>query len=225
MQPNQYSDFEIIDKISGGEIKLYEVLIRRYNGLLYKIARSYGYQHDDAQDLMQEVYISAFYNLSKFEKRASFKTWITRIMVNECFQKKQKLSFKKEIKVPMKESENTNPMFHQAHNSEKMLVNKELGHVLENALHKIPEEYRIVFTLRELNGLSTAETMEALNLSESNVKVRLNRVKKMLRAEIEKMYSPTDIFEFNLIYCDRMVDRVMTEIEKRNNLIPANEKL
>ena len=92
------------------------------------------------------------------------------------------------------------------------MVNKELGNVLENALKRIPEDYRIVFTLRELNGLSVADTTEALRISESNVKVRLNRAKKLLRTEIERMYSPEEIYEFNLRYCDRMVERVMKEI-------------
>ena len=66
--------------------------------------------------------------------------------------------------------------------------------------------------MRELNGLNIAETAEALNISETNVKARLSRAKTMLRSEIEKMYSPEDIYEFNLVYCDRMVERVMAKI-------------
>jgi len=91
-------------------------------------------------------------------------------------------------------------------------MNKEFRNIVENALHKIPEEYRLVFTLRELNGFSVAEAAEILAISESNVKVRLNRAKTMLRSQMEKMYAPEDIFEFNLIYCDRIVERVMTKI-------------
>ena len=92
------------------------------------------------------------------------------------------------------------------------MANTELGNVIENALRRIPEDYRIVFTLRELNGLSTADTVEALHISESNVKVRLNRARKMLQTEIVKMYSPEEIFDFNLRYCDGMVERVMQRI-------------
>jgi RNA polymerase sigma-70 factor (ECF subfamily) len=72
-----------------------------------------------------------------------------------------------------------------------------------------------VFSLRELNGMSTAETAEAMDISETNVKVRLNRAKHMLREIVEKMYSPEDIFEFNLIYCDAIVNKVMTAIYKQ----------
>ncbi|WP_245804151.1 sigma-70 family RNA polymerase sigma factor [Chryseolinea serpens] len=133
-------------------------------------------------------------------------------MLNHCFQKKQKFSFQNEITADT--TPPATPMFQQPANTEKSLVNKELGRVLENALSRIDEEYRIVFTLRTLNELSVAETMEVLDLSESNVKVRLNRAKKMLRSEIEKMYSPEDIFEFNLVYCDGMVSRVMMALDR-----------
>lgn len=214
-QFEQYNDFEIVNKIIEGDTKLYEILIRRHNPSLYKIGRTYQYNHQDTEDLMQETYISAFYSLPKFENRSSFKTWLIRIMLNNCFQKKQKFSFKNETSVENIQSEKTNPMFQQPVSTEKTIINKELGHVLENALTKIPDDYRMVFTLRELNGLSTIETTEALNITETNVKVRLNRAKKLLRSEIEKMYSPDDIFEFNLVYCDAMVAAVMLTLKNK----------
>src|SRR5690606_20317785 len=126
-------------------------------------------------------------------------------------QKKHRLQYVKET-VMAGAPENQKPIFHEALNTEKMMINKELGNVLEQALNHIPEDYRIVFTLRELNGLSVAETQAALALSESNVKVRLNRARKLLRTEIEKMYSVEEIYEFNLRYCDGMVERVMRAI-------------
>ncbi len=207
-----YKDTEIIDKILKGENQLYELLIRRHNPFLYRIGRSYNYNHHDTEDLMQETYINAFYSLPKFEGKSSFKTWITRIMLNNCHHKKEKFSFKNEKAVDEIRIEKNNPLFHHQMNTEKKLLNKELGNVLENALGKIPEDYRLVFILRELNGLSTTETSEAVNISEANVKVRLNRAKTMLRSEIEKMYSPDEIYEFNLIYCDRIVENVMAKI-------------
>jgi len=213
----QYSDLEIIEKINEGDVKLFEILIRRYNPFLYKIGRTYRYNHQDTEDLMQDAYVNTFFSLKKFEHRSSFKTWITRIMLNLCYQRKHKLSFKNEITGDDIQNEKSNIMFHQSTNNEKITVNKELGRVLENAIHQIPEDYRIVFSLRELNGLSVAETAEALNITESNVKVRLNRAKTMLQKEIKKMYSPEEIFEFNLIYCDAMVDRVMSKINELKN--------
>jgi len=214
-QFEQYTDREVISQVIDGKEGLYEILIRRYNSFLYKIGRTYRYNHQDTEDLMQETYISAYCNLEKFENRSSFKTWITRIMLNQCYQRRHKLSFKNEISSDDLLTEKSKVMFHHTSN-QNTTVNKELGRVLENAIHEIPEDYRIVFTLRELNGLSVAETAAALEISEGNVNVRLNRAKAMLRSEIEKMYSPEEIFEFNLIYCDGMVEKVMSKIKEIN---------
>jgi RNA polymerase sigma-70 factor (ECF subfamily) len=139
-------------------------------------------------------------------------------MMNYCFKKNQKLSFKKEIISDRIYTDKPDSMFHGYPNNEKSILNKELGRVIENALIQLPEDYRIVFTLRELNGMSVADTSATLNISESNVKVRLNRAKTMLRSRIEKMYSPQEIFEFNLVYCNSMVDKVMACIQRLNQV-------
>ena len=192
---------------------MFEILIRRNNPYLYKLGMSYGYKHEDVEDLMQEAFIAAYLSLEKFEARSSFKTWITRIMLNQCYQKAQKLSFKFE-KANDILNEKTTPMFesNQSTDTYRSVLNNELSNVIVGALISIPLEYRMVFSLRELNGMSTAETAEALDISETNVKARLNRAKQMLREKVEKMYTPEDIFEFNLIYCNRIVNGVMKAI-------------
>jgi RNA polymerase sigma-70 factor (ECF subfamily) len=209
-------DTELIDRIRKGERDLFEILIRRNNPYLYKLGMSYGYKHEDVEDLMQEALIAAYMNLGKFEGRSSFKTWITRIMLNQCYHKAQKLSFKNE-KAKGHINEKTTPMFesNQSSDTYKSVLNNELSNIVGNALISIPIEYRMVFSLRELNGMSTAETAELLDISETNVKVRLNRAKQMLREKVEKMYSPEDIFEFNLIYCNKITDGVMKAINNR----------
>ncbi len=208
----EYSDNEIVAKICQGETGLFEILVRRYNSYLYKIGRNYNYSHEDTEDLMQECYLSVFASLSGFESRSTFKTWIIQIMLNKCFQKKEKLSFQNEINMPSNDTEPFSPLFHQSNHTEGKVLSKELGHIIEQSLLTMPENHRLVFTLRELNGLNVAETSEVLKLSESNVKTQLNRAKVFMRAAIEKMYSPTDIFEFNLVHCDKMVHRVMSKI-------------
>jgi len=212
----QYTDLEVVQKIVAGEVELFEIVIRRYNSFLYKTGRSYNYNHEDTQDLMQDTYIDVFTNLSRFENRSSFKTWIIKIMLNNCFRKQQKWSFKNVA--PTEINDKSLPMFsnHQHTDTNKAVTNKELNFVIENALLQVPIDYRIVFTLREVNGLSVAETADNLNISESNVKVRLNRAKTMLRKEVEKSYSAEDIFEFNLVYCDAMVKRVMDKLKNLN---------
>jgi RNA polymerase sigma-70 factor (ECF subfamily) len=115
-------------------------------------------------------------------------------------------------------NEKSTPMFsnNQPIDTNKTVINGELNYVIENALLQIPMDYRIAFTLREINGLNVAETADILNISEGNVKVRLNRAKAMLRKEVEKSYSSEDIFEFNLIHCSAMVENVMSKLQKLN---------
>ncbi|GAL86041.1 RNA polymerase, sigma-24 subunit, ECF subfamily [Sporocytophaga myxococcoides] len=213
MKLDQYSDGEIIQKILEGEIALFEILIRRNNAHLYKTGRAYSYSHEDTQDLMQDTFINAYINLAGYENRASFKTWITKIMLNNCFRKKQKSGYKNEIPDEIKTE--CTPMFadEQSADMTKTILTKELGLVIENALQQLPLDYRLVFSLREINGMNVSETSDILGISESNVKVRLNRAKGMLKKEIEKSYTPSEIFEFNLVYCDAMVKRVMVEIK------------
>ncbi len=212
----QYPDAEIIQKIIGGEVALFEILIRRNNPVLYKVGRSYNYDHEDTQDLMQDTFMDAYTNLAKFENRASFKTWIIKIMLNNCFRKQQKFNFKNEVVTKI--NDKSIPMFSSPRQTDtnKTIINRELSFIIENALQKVPVDYRMVFSLREINGLNLSETAEALSISEANVKVRLNRAKTMLRKEIEKSYTAEDIYEFNLVYCDAIVNNVMTKIKNLN---------
>lgn len=207
-----YSDLEIIQHVLEGEIALFEILMRRYNAVLYKTGRAYNYNHEDTQDLMQESWINVYENLKTFENRSTFKTWAIKIMLHNCYHKNKKFSFKNEVSIEINEKSTLMYRNPQHTDTNRNMNSKELNHVIEAALQNIPIDYRIVFSLREMNGLNVSETAETLHISESNVKVRLNRAKAMLRKELEKSYTTEDIFEFNLKYCDRMVDRVMIVI-------------
>ena len=204
-----------------GEQALYEIIIRRYNPYLFKVGRSYNFNHADTEDLMQDTFVSAYTGLSGFENRSSLKTWLVKIMLSHCYHKRRKFSFKNEFPSNVIEHIDGIPMFsHTNSNPAKTMLNNELKHVLEEALVQVPEKYRMVFTLRELNGMSITETSEALDISESNVKVRHKRAKVMLQREIRKMYTPEEIFEFNLIYCNRIVSNVLVRIRPRNESTP-----
>jgi RNA polymerase sigma factor (sigma-70 family) len=207
-----FSELEIIQKILNGEAGLFEILIRRNNPFLYKTGRAYGYNPEDTKDLVQETFINAYLNLSKFENRSSFKSWVIKIMLNNCFQKQRKFSFKNEITGTNAIYEKSTPMYadQQYTDADRIVVNYELRRVIEKALQQISIDYRMVFSMREISGLTISETAKTLNITEVNVKVRLNRAKSMLRKEIGKMYSPEDIYEFNLNYC--VVNSVMEKI-------------
>ncbi|HWI90467.1 MAG TPA: sigma-70 family RNA polymerase sigma factor [Flavisolibacter sp.] len=212
------SEEEIIQKILDGELALFEILIRRYNAILYKIARSYNFNHDEAQDLLQETHIAAYQNLKKFESRSSYKTWIAKIMVNKCLYKLSYGSSKYEVSHQIAD-ENYQPMFSSKKQStEANVLNRELSAILEKSLENIPVHYRTVFVLREVEGLSVAETADMLNLTPVNVKVRLNRAKTLLQKELEKYYSKAQLYDFNLVYCDIVVKNVFDAISKINGL-------
>ncbi len=209
----ELSEAAIIERILLGEKSLYEIIVRRLNPYLYKIGRSYNYNHDDTQDLMQDTFIDAYKSLSQFEGRANFKTWIIRIMINNCYRKKEKSSFKNERTFEI--HEHAQPLYAtMKQDTQHIVQNRELGHILEGALGQLSEDYRMVFSLREINGLSVAETASVLNITEENVKVRLHRAKSMLRKEVEKSYSPNELFEFHATYCNAMTTRVMNIINE-----------
>jgi RNA polymerase sigma-70 factor (ECF subfamily) len=203
------SEEEIIKKIIAGEKALFEILIRRYNSALYKIARCYGFNHHDAEDIMQETHVSAYTNLKNFQHKASYKTWVSKILIHKCVYKLSYGYFKNEQPGSDIIYENVKPMFNQPKiATEKIVLNKELSKVLEKSLAEIPLTYRTVFILREVEGFSTAETAELMNSTPVNVKVRLSRAKALLQKKVENFYSSADIFEFNAVYCDAMVRRV-----------------
>ncbi len=220
LQPNisYTSDEEIIEKILGGETMLFELLIRRYNPLLYKIARSYGFNHQDAEDLMQESHFSAFQYLKNFRGDASYKTWITKIHLNKCYQKLNDHHHKHEETSNdfFTDQDFLEPINTASRETEKKIINKELGKVLEESLQRIPLSYRSVFVLREIEGFSIIETAELLGITPVNVKVRLNRAKAMLQKQLEKFYSEADLYEFHLMYCDKIVKHVFERISAIN---------
>ena len=204
MNPSQTNvtldDIEIISQVVSGNTDRYQEIVRRYNGYLYKVGKSYGYRHAEIEDLMQETYINAYMNLKKFENRSSFKTWIVRIMLNTCYHKAQRAAYKNEEFADHEQAEESEAMFENRNTeTREMVQNNELKRVLEDAIHHIPETYRMVFTLRQLNGMSIHETANALKISEGNVKVRFNRSKAMLQNEIKKTYTSAEIFNYSSI--------------------------
>lgn len=213
------SETSIINRIIAGDAALFEILIRRYNSVLYKIARSYGFNHQDAEDLIQETHIAAYLKLNQFEGRSAYKTWISKIMVNKCLYKLNHGVGKNE-KTNETIDETATPLFSttNAQGVEIIVMNKEFSNFLEASLNSLSPIYRTVFVLREMEGFSVAETSELLNITEVNVKVRLNRAKTMLQHHVQQLYNSTEIYEFNRVYCDRVVNNVFKKIFANQNL-------
>jgi RNA polymerase sigma factor (sigma-70 family) len=207
---DKMDDLAALDRVLAGDIACYEVIIRRYNPLVYKIGRSYGLQHEDVQDAMQDTFISAYENLSQFQRKSQLSTWLIRIMINKCLYKMNM----QEKNIPLNTSGENASLQQQMPMVEpgKFPLQTELKKILELSLEKLPEQYRLVFLLRETENFSIAQTAEALNITALNVKVRLHRAKAMMRESLEQWYSHSDIYEFNLRYCTAVVENVLSRI-------------
>jgi RNA polymerase sigma-70 factor (ECF subfamily) len=207
-------DSEIIARVLQGEKDLYALLVRRYNQRLYRVGMSMINDDAEVEDVMQVAYIKAYENLAQFEFKAVFSTWLTRILINECLLRirKRKRSF------PVDTTTMNNEMYQQLTTDTqtpfKKVLNSELKNILQEAIQKLPEKYRTVFIMREIENMNVAETQECLDLSEVNVKVRLNRAKALLRNSLSTYYKKEEILHFHLTRCDRIVDNVMKGIEK-----------
>jgi RNA polymerase sigma factor (sigma-70 family) len=207
-QPNvtssQIADKELIKRITEGEKELFEVIIRRYNSRFYRIGMAILNNDQEVEEAMQAAYISAYEHLHQFEYRSAFGTWLTRIMLNQCFKARREHSRTLPVQAL---SENVINM----KTPENVMASKELGRALENAISRLPEKYRLVFVLREIEDLSVQETAEVAGIQVSNVKVRLNRAKTMLRESLTN-YMKESVYQFHLSRCDRMVSRVMDHL-------------
>ena len=206
--PATTSDEEIVARILLGEKNLYEILIRKFNLRLFRICISIVNDDMEAEDVMQTTYLNAYLRLNDFQGKSKFGTWLTKIAINESLlHRKQKLRLDQLMAVhTTNEFHNETPL--------KGLMNQELKVVLEKAIFNLPEKYRLVFVMREIQEMSTLETMEVLGLAESNVKVRLSRAKEMLRTELSSYYKSNQLLDFDLVRCDRIVKAVLTQIHE-----------
>lgn len=210
-----HTDEDIIERVLEGHLAVFELLVRRYNPVLYKLARSYGFNHPDAEDLMQDTHVAAYTHLQQFEKKASYKTWISRIMINRCLYQLKYGYFKHEVPGQPMPEPNTQPMHSKWKDNptEDLVAGRELSAVLERSLQQIPVMYRMVFVLRVVEEFSVVETAALLGITPTNVKVRLNRARALLQKQIEQAYTQAELYAFNLIYCDALVQRVFEKIQ------------
>jgi RNA polymerase sigma-70 factor (ECF subfamily) len=203
------TDNDIISRILTGEKELYALLVRKYNQRLYRIAMSIVNNDAETEDIMQVSYIKAYENLDKFGFKSTFGTWLTRILINESLLRKKKRQ--RSIQLNEIVSNNMNPQ-QKTETPLTSTLNIELKMILEESINQLPEKYRTVFVMREIENLNVAETQECLDLSEANVKVRLNRAKALLRDSLSRYYQKEDIFHFHLSRCEVVTRNVMREI-------------
>ncbi len=212
------SDEEVVSRVLGGEKELYELIMRRHNQRLFKISRAYVKDGDEAEDVVQEAYIKAYEQLPRFEKRSKFSTWLTRILINQALGHiKRNNRFASIASSPVENDKYNTAREFQTPNREnpaERVMNNELKSILEQAIDELPEKYRSVFVMREIEEMSVAETSECLRISQANVKVRLNRAKEMLKERIGKVYHDAAVYHFDLVRCNRIVANVLKRVKR-----------
>ena len=212
-------DTDIVRRVRAGERALFEILMRRYNQRLYRAARAVLKDEDDVEDVMQQAYINAFTHLHQFEERSQFSTWLTRITVNEACGRRRKLrQSDARVGAPPEADEDRGEFMDRftspQPDPERQAYAQELHEVLEQAVDTLPETYRAVFMLRDIEGLSTSETGEGLGIGEEAVKTRLHRARAMIRRAVTARIgeAATGAFQFQAPRCDRVVAAVLARI-------------
>jgi RNA polymerase sigma-70 factor (ECF subfamily) len=192
MSDSKISDVGLVDLFKGGEITAFEEIISRYEAKVMNLALRFTRNQEDAEEVMQDVFTTVYRKIDGFRGQSAFSSWLYRIVVNAAFmklrKKKQSQTVSMEDLAPavkqycMERESVTNT------HSYNITVTRELQEVLQRAIDKLPDQYRAVFVLRDVDGLSNQETGEILDLSIPAVKSRLHRSRIMLRKRLQRYY-------------------------------------
>lgn len=211
-----WTDLEVIERVKAGDTAMYEILMRRYNQRLYRVARAILRDDDEAEDVIQDAYVRAYEHLDEFRGSAPFSTWLTRIAVNEALHRLRSRQRVQQLEDPGDDGAEYMQLAEMSPDPEQQAAAAELGQLLEKAILSLPEQYRIVVMLRDVEELNTSETAAALELTEDNVKVRLHRGRRMAHRWLSShmMSNAKSAFQFMGIRCDRVVANVFARLER-----------
>ncbi|HEX3131486.1 MAG TPA: RNA polymerase sigma factor [Thermoanaerobaculia bacterium] len=206
------TDEQVVARVLSGEAELFEILMRRYNQRLYRVARAILFDDAEAEDVMQDAYVRAWSHLEQFAGRSSFATWLTRIAVHEALARARR--GRRQVRLEDGTEETMRSLSPAEAGPEQRAIQSDLRNTLEVAMEALPESFRSILMLREIEGLSTAETAVCLDISESLVKTRLHRARAALRHEVESRSRAalSEAFTFHLSRCDRVVAAVLERI-------------
>jgi RNA polymerase sigma factor (sigma-70 family) len=206
----EQSDLCVINDVLHGNRERFAVLVRRYNQRLFRIGMGYLRQPDRVEDMMQNTYLKAFLNLSRFQQNSTFSTWLTRIMINECLQflrSQQRRPQPSDALGDRVEEEITEPDV-----AAQQASNAELRLLLENAITQLPPTYRLVYLLREIEHLDTQQTADALGVTTESVRVRLHRAREMLKQQLLDTAAGLELFRFGDEHCHAFTSEVMAAV-------------
>jgi len=210
-EQSSLSDEEIVRRVVEGEVELFGILLRRYDQRLYRTARAVLADDGEAEDVTQETWMRAFRHLDQFEQKARFSTWLLRIALHEAWGRARRARKSQPLEETPSWEQN---LISHSSDPEGEAAGGELRGLLESAVEGLPEFYRVVFILREVEGLCTAEVAATLELSEDVVKTRLSRARAFLRRELTARAGPgiSRAFPFLGRRCARMAGLVMSRI-------------
>jgi RNA polymerase sigma-70 factor, ECF subfamily len=212
------ADEEIVRRVRGGERDLFELLLRRHNQRVYRAVRAVIRDEVEVEDVMQQSYVLAFQHLGQFAGAARFSTWLVRIAINEAFGRVRQA--RRLVLVDVEDLEDAEAPMNRAaqeftsRTPEQEAETREIVALVERTMDALPEKYRTVLILREIEGLSTAEVSTVLGTSEDVVKTRLHRARALLLEEVGAADAShlSRAFPFEARRCDRVVGAVMLRI-------------
>ena len=184
-------DFDLIQSINAGQVDKFHDLVKRYEQKLYNFSLRMCRDHSDAEDMVQDTFLNVFRYLKNFRYETKFKNWLYKVAASTCIKKKRKSKFAPEKELSLDEfrssdeAETPDQVPEWALMPLDKLLNEELAGAINRGILSIPKKYRMVIVLRDIEGFSTVETAQILNLSPANVKVRLHRARLFLRDKLK----------------------------------------
>ncbi len=211
------SDEEIVARVLEGDTALFEIIMRRYNQLLYRVSRSILRNDAEAEDVMQDAYVRAYEHLGQFAGRSQFRTWLTRIAIHEALSRVRRGKRFESPGPEPAEGDFMDQFASSERSPERQVADAELRRVLEQSILALPDSYRSVYVLRDIEQMSIEEVCGILDLTESTVKVRLHRARRALRKMIMSRTGNQvmSAFAFEAPRCDRVVTAVFVRISAR----------
>src|ERR1700745_1834825 len=185
-------ELALVQAAKKGDYSAFEELVRRYDRNVFRIAQHITQNREDAEDVVQEAFLKAYRNLEKFQEQSKFYTWLVRIAVNEALMKLRRRKPERTVSLDedVKTEDDSLPreVADWSPNPEQMYNQEELRDILTRTIQGLPSGFRTVFVLRDVEGLSTEETAQALDLSIPAVKSRLLRARLQLRERLNKYF-------------------------------------
>lgn len=208
------SDPQVVELVLSGQTALFEILMRRHNERLFRAARAIVLDEREAEDVVQQAWVNAYAHLRQFDGRAQLSTWLTRIAVNEAIARARRQGRYRSLDGDGADTIAAVPPREAAPDPERQAFARELAGLLESAVDALPDGCREVFVLRQVQGLSTSETAQALGVSDDVVKTRLSRARAALRDDLFERagLAAQNAFTFLGARCDRIVAVVMNRI-------------